>query len=70
MIWSRERPTEPGLYLFYGAESGWPPEKFMLVEVRADWDGEVHESEYVVDKRFVGAGDLRGAWRPFDEKPP
>lgn len=62
-MWSSERPTEPGLYLFYGTEDGGALPKFMLVELRFG-------AEYVVDRRILDVVGMAGRWRPFDEKPP
>lgn len=65
--WSLERPTEPGLYLFFGELKGYVPARFVLVEVREAPDG----LEYVTGSQFLYPEELNGgAFRPFDEKPP
>lgn len=65
--WSRTKPTEPGLYLFYGEVKGYGSVRFALVDVRATPNG----IEYIAEGQFLYPNELDGgAFRPFDEKPP
>lgn len=64
--WTLKWPTEPGFYLFYGGFEGEHP-KMQLCEM---WVTGRDGRAYAAGGQFLHEGEHKGAWRPFDEKPP
>lgn len=64
--WSKDWPTKPGLYLFYGGALDLSDRRFQIVDVGFGYNSLVYSAQ----TEFLYPSQHVGVWKPFEEEVP